>query len=207
MRKLLRISLSVLFAIPFGVITPGGVTKAGAQGASRETQTVYTTPDGFLLGSPVDGAYASLMRNKNGLTANVHTFVRSGPGVYSLWWIIYNNPASCTTYLCTFDVPDLAVNATARIVPKGAANFGAWLGPGGPYSGEVVFGDPDIGITNTEGAAVWLIVRYHGPAIAGDVEEQFTQYFGGCPGGGACIDEQIVVFPGDCSGPCLVPLP
>jgi hypothetical protein len=123
-----------------------------------------------------------------------------------LWWIIYNNPGSCTTYLCTFDLPDLAVNATARIVPRGAASLNAHLSPGGPYSGEVVLGDPAVGLTNIDGALVFLIVRYHGPATPGIIQDQLTQYAGGCPGAGApCVDEQIIIFPGDCSGACAVP--
>jgi hypothetical protein len=49
------------------------------------------------------------------------------------------------------------------------------------------------------------VVRYHGPAIPGGVQQQLTEYFGGCPDGSACIDEQIVAFPGDFSGACSVP--
>jgi hypothetical protein len=201
MRRLLRFSM--LLIIAFTVLWPGDMSIA-AQRASVETQTVYTTPDGFLLGPPVPGAYATLVRNSQGLTTGVHTSVSSGPGVYSLWWLIYNDPASCATYLCTFDLPDIAVNATARIVPNGEASLNAHLSPGGPYSGEVVLGDSSTGLTNPEGALVFLIVRYHGPA--GNVDEQLTQYAGGCPGAGApCVDEQIIVFPGDCSGPCETP--
>jgi hypothetical protein len=203
MRRLLRFSL--LLIVAFTLFWPGDMSIA-AQRASVETQTVYTTPDGFLLGPPVPGADATLVRNSRGLTTGVHTSVSSGPGVYSLWWIIYNDPASCTTFLCTFDLPDIAVNATARVVPDGSASLSAHLSPGGPYSGEVVLGDPSSGLTNPEGALVFLIVRYHGPATPGIIAEQLTQYAGGCPGAGApCVDEQIIIFPGDCSGPCEVP--
>ena len=206
MRKLLHVSLTVLLSISFSLMSQGGVTSAAAQRATIESQTVYTTPDGFLLGDPVPGAYATLTRNSHGLTTNVHTFVESGKGVYSLWWIVYNNPAACATYLCTFDNPDFVSNATGKIVPNGNLNFSASVSPGGPYSGEVLVGDP--GLTNLGGAMVWLIVRYHGPAQAGHIPEQLSTYLGGCPFGGApCVDEQIIVFPGECSGPCLVPFP
>ena len=204
MKKLLRFSM--LLIIAFALMSPGDMSIAAAPRASQEVQTVYTTPDGFLLGPPVPGAYGTLVRNDDGLTTGIHTTVSSGPGVYSLWWIIYNNPGSCTTYLCTFDLPDLAVNATARIVPRGTASLNAHLSPGGPYSGEVVLGDPAVGLTNIDGALVFLIVRYHGPATPGIIQDQLTQYAGGCPGAGApCVDEQIIVFPGDCTGACAVP--
>jgi hypothetical protein len=205
MKKLLR--FTVLFVFTLGLVPQNGVTTAATHGVSIETVPVHTTPDGFLLGPPVPGASARLMRNADGLTTNVHTSVVSGPGVYSLWWIVFNDPASCTTYLCTYDLPDLAVNAGAHASQNGKAlNLSAWLGEGGgPYSGEVVVGDPSIGLTNPEGALVTLIVRYHGPTTRGGIQDQLTQYFGGCPGGAACVDEQIVVFRGDCSGACAVP--
>jgi len=206
MKRSIQISLTLVLAITFSMISPGGISRAATQNATREAQTVYTTPDGFLLGSPVPGAHAELVRSKNGLTTNVNTFLSSGPGVYSLWWIVVNDPGSCATYLCTFDEPDIAVNAMARIVANGNGNFAAHLRGGGPYSGEVAFGDPDVGLTNPEGALVTLIVRYHGPKILGEIPSQFTRYFGGCPGGGSpCVDEQIIVFPGDCTGACAIP--
>jgi len=206
MRKLLTVALASLFSIAFSFTPQGSVTSEAAQGATHETQTVYTTPDGFLLGPAVPGAYATLVRNHNGLTTNVHTSVTSGPGPYTLWWIIFNDPASCEFYLCTFDVPDLVVNATGKIVPPGGrANFSAWVGLGGPYSGEVLVGDP--GLTNPEGALITLVIRYHGPAIPGMIPQQLTYHSADfCPGGGSpCVDEQIVVFPGECSGLCLDP--
>jgi hypothetical protein len=168
---------------------------------------------GFLLGPAVPGANARLVRNRNSVTTNVHTSVMSGPGAYTVWWGIFNDPASCAFYLCTFDEPDLVVNATGKIVPSGGiANFSAWLGPGGPYSGEIIFGEPEPGLTNPAGALITLVVRYHGPAIPGMIPEQLTTFFaGGCGFDGMgnptgpCLDAQLVVFPGDCSGDYLDP--
>lgn len=205
--KLLLLPTGFLLLIAFGLTSQVTVQRVGAAGATHETQSVHTTPDGFLLGPAVPGAYARLVRNKNGLTTNVHTSVMSGPGAYTVWWVIFNDPESCEFYLCTFDEPDLVVNATGKIVPSGGfANFSAWLGHGGPYSGEIIFGEAEPGLTNPEGALITLVVRYHGPAIPGMIPEQLTTFLGGCPGGGApCVDEQLVVFPGDCSGDCLDP--
>ena len=53
MRKLLHFSLTALLAIAFSFMSQGGVTKAAVQRATIESQTVYTTPDGFVLGAPV----------------------------------------------------------------------------------------------------------------------------------------------------------
>src|SRR5262245_7092938 len=182
--------------------------KASAAGSSVETQPVYTTPDGFLLGPAVPNAYGRLVRNWNGITTNVHTTVSSGGGVYSLWWVIFNNPSACATYLCTFDDPDIVVNATAHIVPNGNGNLSAHLNPGGPYSGDILYVSPNgTGtLTNPEGALVLLVLRYHGPANPDTLPDQFVHYLGGCPDGTGCIDEQLAVFPGDeCTGNCADP--
>ena len=210
MRKLLfSVLVAALCAVALSFTPEAGVRSVAAAGATRETQPVYTTPDGFLLGPAVPGAYSTLVRNSNGMTTNVHTSVTSGPGVYSVWWVVFNHPGTCMTYLCTYDEPDLVVNATGKIVPSGGrANFAAWLGPGGPYSGEILYEGPDPTLSNPAGALITLVVRYHGPAIPGMIPEQLTTFLGGCPGGGApCVDEQLVVFPGECSGLCLVPFP
>ncbi len=206
-RQMLLLSVALLSTVALSFASQVSVPSVAAAGATNETQPVYTTPDGFLLGTAVPGAYARLVRNNNGLTTNVHTSVL-GTGVYTVWWVLFNHPEACATYLCTFDEPDLVVNATGRIVSGGRANFSARLSPGGPYSGEIIYEGPDPSLTNPRGALITLVVRYHGPAIPGMIPEQLTTFLGGCPDGGApCVDEQLAVFPGDCSGDCLVPFP
>jgi hypothetical protein len=204
-RRIVLISIALLAAIALSQVSSRSVV---ASGATTETQPVYTTPDGFLLGDVVSGAYAKLVRNNNGITTNVHTSL-TGSGVYSMWWVVFNHPDACATFLCTYDEPDLVVSATGKVVPSGGpANLSAWLGLGGPYSGEILYEGPEASLTNPNGALITLVVRYHGPAIPGQIPEQLTTFLGGCPNGGApCVDEQLVVFPGDCSGACLVPFP
>ncbi|HEV8370738.1 MAG TPA: hypothetical protein VGQ39_22500 [Pyrinomonadaceae bacterium] len=204
-RRLLLLSTTLLVAV---VLAQVSVPSVVAESATTETQPVYTTPDGFLLGDVVPNAYAKLVRNQNGITTNVHTSLE-GSGAYTVWWVVFNHPENCTTYLCTFDEPDIVVNATGHIVPSGGpANLSAWLGIGGPYSGEIIYEGPDGSLTNPDGALITLVVRFHGPALPGQIPEQLTTFLGGCPNGGApCVDEQLVVFPGDCSGACLVPFP
>ena len=102
----------------------------------------------------------------------------------------------------------MVVNATGHLVSAvGNANFGARLLPGGPYSGEVIFEGPEPELTNPAGALIVLVIRYHGPAIPGMLNEQFTTFLGGCPDGGApCEDVQLVVFRGpECTGACATP--
>ncbi len=208
MRKLLFVSLLAPLVLTFGGTSQVTVPVAAqGGGATQEFTQAYTTPDGFLLGDVVPGSNATLTRNQNGLTTNVHTFVDAA-GVYSMWWVLFNHPASCATYLCTFDEPDLVVNATAHIVNgAGNTNFGARLTPGGPYSGEILYQGPEPNLTNPVGALIVLVVRYHGPAIPGMIPQQLYYFLGGCPDGGApCEDKQLVVFRGtECTGACAIP--
>ncbi|HEV8133234.1 MAG TPA: hypothetical protein VGP85_01085 [Pyrinomonadaceae bacterium] len=179
--------------------------RVAAQGASKSTVPVYTTPDGFILGNVIEGAEAGLVRNPTGLTTNVHTF--AGPGAYTLWWVVFNHPEDCQTYFCTYDEPDLVIGATGHpINASELANFSARLNVNGPYNNFILFEGPDPTLSNPAGALITLVIRYHGPELASGGSDEFRNYFAGCPDGGApCEDRQLVVFPGDCSGLCLIP--
>jgi hypothetical protein len=204
----LHIARLLLFAL---ILTAAplltGNTLAAAE-TTHETQPVYTTPDGFLLGAPVPNASAKLSRGSNGLTTTVQTYVGVA-GVYSVWWVVFNHPGTCQTYLCTFDEPDLVVNTTAHVVSlPGAANLSGSLHAGaGPYSGQVLYEGPEPQLANPAGALITLVIRYHGPKLAGSIPDQLTNYLGGCADGGApCQDIQLAVFPGaECSGNCSNP--
>src|SRR5262249_2076998 len=177
--------------------------SVAADRANHQTSPVNLTPDGFIQGPEVPGASATLVRNRNGITANVHTTVPA-PGVYTMWWVIFNHPETeCTnptaTYKCEYDLPDIVVNATGHVAAGGNLNLSASLGVGGPYSGEVIcpgFAGPcsGEGLTNPEGALVLLVIRYHGPATPGIIPQQLTTYFGGPDDCAVCSDEQLVLF-------------
>jgi len=184
------------------VVAPLDIHVA-ADRALHQTSPVNATPDGFVLGPEVPGANATLVRNRNGITVNVHTTVADA-GVYSMWWVIFNHPETqCTSpddaYQCEFDLPDIVVNAAGKISSGGNLDISAWLGVGGPYSGEVIcpgFAGPcsGDGLTNPQGALVLLVIRYHGPATPGIIPEQLTTYFGGPNDCAVCVDEQLALF-------------
>jgi hypothetical protein len=204
----LFLSAAALLAIALSLTSPFGARSAVASEASQTTVPVYTTPDGFLLGDPVPGANATLLRNKNGITTNVNTFV-TAPGAYTVWWVVFNHPQACQTYLCTYDEPDFVTGATGHPVsPSEIASLSARLNVGGPYNNEILYEGPDPGLTNPSGALILLVIRYHGTELAGGGSKQFRRFLAGCPEDGApCQDVQLAVFPGDCSGLCLVPFP
>jgi hypothetical protein len=204
-RVRLLLLTAMLLAIALSVSSSSMQQRVAAQAASNTTVPVYTTPDGFILADVIDGAEARLVRNSAGLTTNVHTF--ASPGAYTMWWVVFNHPQDCQTYICTYDEPDLVIGATGHPVSASElANFSARLGVNGPYNNFILYEGPDPTLSNPAGALITLVIRYHGSELASGGSDEFRNYFAGCPDGGApCQDQQLVVFPGDCSGLCLVP--
>ncbi|PWT89676.1 MAG: hypothetical protein C5B55_10960 [Blastocatellia bacterium] len=196
------ICLAVLLCVGFSA------RSTSANSAAHETTAVYYTPDGFLLGAPVLGASADFNRSRNGISTNVHTYVTQ-PGAYTLWWVVFNRPENCQTYLCTFDEPDLVIRATGHPVSQSdVANLSARLNVGGPYNNEIIYAGPDPTLSNPEGALITLVLRYHGTDLEPGGSKHFRTFLAGCPEDGApCEDVQLVVSQGDCSGACLIPFP
>ena len=75
--------------------------------------------------------------------------------------------------------------AAGHVVGKsGVGNFSGRLNAGDDSKSiNVLIGFPAAGglqSGNTYSAEVWLVLRSHGPAIPGEVNEQISGYFGGC---------------------------
>jgi hypothetical protein len=117
---------------------------------------------------------------------------------YTVWWIVFNNPANCSDGACGEDdifIFDEDGNIIGPNVPgreaaeisvlwaagnvvgvAGNAGFAGHLQEG-KIKGDINFGP---GLTNVDGAEIHLVVRTHGPAIPGRVKEQISTFLGGC---------------------------
>lgn len=177
------------------------LTVSSNAGNDKSTKPIHTiigaNDDGFIAGDVVNSAVATLKRSDDGLKVTIHT-TDLPPGAYTIWWAVYNYPENCAGP-CGFD-DDLSpavgafwVNATGKVITNGdQANFVAHLDADGPF-GEILV--PGAGLANPQGAEVQIVVRYHGVAIPGMIEEQTSTFLGGCPDGGApCQDLQLIVF-------------
>lgn len=167
---------SIDFANPANPVVGGGV--------------LYRTPKGV----DISGAFADLDRNS----------------AYSTWWFIFNQPAKCTG---ACDEDDLIAGVGQVFYAggfvadsSGKANPAFSLGRGGIPTGAARFSSvlpilnpaSEVGLHNPLGAQIGMVIRNHGPLVAGGTGEQIGSYFGGCAGHGgsfACFDEQIVIFP------------
>ena len=182
MRKRLGILGAALLAI---MMVASVAVAAGHQKPSMtNTQGTYW----FADGASADGK-SILTRTDTMITSTVEGANLTPGNAYTVWFVVFNNPAACTGECGEddiFDGDDLNVegvmaakigvgNATANIAKAdGTAEFGAVLRPG-PYAStghQLLFpaglmGDALLLDGNTKGAEVHIIVQDHGQARGG----------------------------------------
>ncbi|MBT8273276.1 MAG: hypothetical protein KJO77_05690 [Bacteroidia bacterium] len=155
--------------------------------ASHSTVEIFNPVYGTTPGT------STLHRNAHGITVNYKTSGLIPGNAYTLWWVIWNNPGNCEVpYAC--NEPDFAnpvevgvevLYAAGHVVgANGKGNFSARLNAG-DNSGSIndLFGLPAAGGLlqgNTMEAEVHAVLRNHGPAVPGLVNEQINSYLGGC---------------------------
>jgi hypothetical protein len=171
-----------------------------AKASSKQTAPIGGLSD--IEGNPITGT-STLHRNTNGITVN---FKAEGlyPGAYTIWWVIWNNPEYCGVENACLepDFPDSVfppldpnpdnmvgvevMYAGGHVVGKnGKGNFSAHLNAGDdtPESMNTSFGFTSVGglrVGNTFDAEIHVVLRTHGPAVPGLVNEQISSYGGGC---------------------------
>ncbi|MEH6537130.1 MAG: hypothetical protein V7719_12100 [Psychroserpens sp.] len=136
---------------------------------------------------------STLHRSKNGVTINFKVENLTPGYAYTLWWVIWNNPGNCgvpnacldTDFGIADQVAVEVLYATGHVIGNsGKGNFSAHLSVGDD-SGSInsLFGLPPAGglqSGNAFGAEVHAVLRSHGPAVPGVVDEQINSYNGGC---------------------------
>jgi len=136
---------------------------------------------------------STLHRSKNGITVNYKTTGLEPGYAYTIWWVIWNNPEYCeipgecadSDFALADKVGVEVLYAGGHVVGNsGKGNFSGHLGvDDDSESINALFGLPPAGgllSGNTFSAEVHLVLRSHGPAIPGLVNEQINSYEGGC---------------------------
>ncbi len=161
------------------------------------------------------GGTGTLIRTPDGVSATIDAMNLEPGDVYTIWWIVFNNPAMCSGGECGEDdifAADGSISLTPGVdlsaIHAGgvvASRFGdaftyLTLAKGDTGGHQVLFGP---GLQNPLGAEIHNVIRSHGPALAGaDFRGQITSVGGGCseatfgpPGasGFTCFDPQAVV--------------
>ena len=131
-----------------------------------------------------EGSSATLHRNKNGITANFNATGLTPGDAYTMWFIIF---------AANGDFID-ALYATGHVIgASGTGNFSAHLSEG-DATGSIA---TDTGLTNAETNEVHLVIRTHGQALPGMVDDQIHSLMGGCGEGDPariCDDVLAAIF-------------
>ena len=180
------------------------VNSFGGQTSTADVVT-FMLPDETPAAGDVVGT-ATLTRTAVGVKLTANSTLLDAGAAYTLWWIIFNNPAACDPAGCSdadFGNPDVEasiMNATGRVADAtGNGTFSAFLPVGFMHSepasgnGRQLLGP---GLQNATGAEIHVVIRCHGP-WSGNIE-QISTVAGDClnaasPSG--CYDAQAIVFP------------
>ncbi|MDJ0928115.1 MAG: hypothetical protein QNJ73_10760 [Gammaproteobacteria bacterium] len=161
---------------------------------------------------PVKGV-STLTRREHGVDVLISTSGLESMGAYTLWWVVFNNPAACDTpFMCGLvesDFEDPAVDVSvlwgAGFLSDmdGFATFWAQLGENEPPL-VVDLGNPN-GLLDSVVAEIHVVLRVHTndgePVQPGQVAEWVGSFNGGCPDGVGCADVQFAVHKS------LIPVP
>ena len=190
-------TLLILFAFSCSQETTIDPLPIDLEGVSAKASRVQKALVGGLNG--ITGK-SNLHRYENYIRANFKA-ENLYPGAYTIWWVIWNNPDECDLGdfedVCEeadFPLPGSEFNnvgvevmyAGGLVVGKnGKGNFKGRLYAGDitPESMNTSFGFPSVGglaVGNTFGAEVHIVLRTHGPAVPGLVNDQISSYAGGC---------------------------
>jgi hypothetical protein len=166
------------------ILTGGIVYAVGPR--TYQTANLNSAPGDPPPGRPTAGA-ATLYRSKNALEMRVASGDLAMDHSYTVWWVIFNNPAACVGGCGADDLPNPAVGAAVFY----AAGFVTGMGTSGNVSATIDAGRLPEGIDIETGtglepgngfrAEVHIVIRTHGPTIAGIVDQQIGSFNGGCP--------------------------
>lgn len=181
--------LSLLLAMPCSNV----YAEAPDGRVSRDSSNSFASLIWFAVPGK-SGAIANsssvLIRNDNGVSYHISTTGLLAGGAYTNWWVIFNNPESCSAPACGLkDLPQnggdpnvqaSVVWATGRVVDANGQ---------GTFSAHLLVGRA---LLDAHRADILLIVRSHGLALSGaDLNAQLTTLQGGCKIN-TCRNEQFV---------------
>jgi hypothetical protein len=146
---------------------------------------------------------ATLLRSRHAVEGRLAASGLDPNAAYTVWWVVFNNPAACggPCSPTTLGIPAVRASVfyAAGFVTgdDGTANITAHTQDGEPPAGVEVTPDgtvAGIDVGNGFGAEIWLVVRSHGAIIAGMVDKQIGSFNGACPPN-TCLNQQVAMFP------------
>jgi len=175
----------------------------GAGGSTFQASDVIV----FETGVAVGGA-GTLLRTNNSVELRMMMSGLDTNAVYTLWWIIFNNPEECTTgaapALCgegdlnpdrdgagVNPVDGGVRNAAAFITGMdGTGNTVGKLMEGAPATGPAVAGFGQL--NDSVGAEIHIVIQTHGAPLVGSIDQQMTIPGAAC--NTECADQFGIIF-------------
>lgn len=231
MKNSLSFFLIIVLAMSFGCsldnskdVKPELMVQADVSGTNSSISTarnggkIDATIYNALSGDEVGTAYLS--KNSSGFTINYKTTGLIQGHAYTLWVVVWNKPENCMTPNACFD-GDFANAGEVEVEVMYVAGHVVGNSGKGNFSGRVnegddsgssndFFGLPGFGgLQDVDAAELHFVLRSHGPAIPGLINEQISSYEGGCTtffppftaipeNPGECGDFEFAIFPPGC---------
>jgi hypothetical protein len=176
--------------VPTRPANVGPPTNAGLGSGSTNaaTQTIAAM-QAFPSGPELSGT-SSLTRSNNGISMTVQANDLVPGNAYTVWFVIFNDPATCIDgcgvddVLANRGVPSLRYAAGHVVGENGQGNFGGSLSEGDtggpPCAADANLGICGPGLLDARTAVIHLVVRSHGAAIPDLVNDQISSFGGGC---------------------------
>lgn len=196
-------AIALQLAVAFLIVSCNdSPTDAGLAGTPLEPAAVVetTSPVEFL---PIDFGPAvgesTIRRNANGASMTLQTSGLTPGNAYTVWWVVFGNPENCVQLMgepmpCGAD--DLSRAGVNGGFTRAAGHVIGGSGKG-YFGSSLKVGDllPNTGNTFDDvlGSEIHLVVRTHGQALPGLVDEQTHELNGGC--NPACTNIQGSIHP------------
>jgi hypothetical protein len=124
---------------------------------------------------------------------------------FTVWWVVFNNPAACVMGCDANDLPNPAVRAAVFYAAgfvtggdgvgteDGVGNVDAYIEAGALPAGIDIETGDGLEPGNGFDAEVHIVVRTHGTISPGQVHKQIGTFNEGCTP--TCANRQVAVFP------------
>jgi hypothetical protein len=147
----------------------------------------------------VPGSQVTLTRSENSVAMTINSSGLTPGWAATVWWVVFNNPAACSTPCGVDDLNSPAVNpwmglAAGHVIGEdGNANYGGGLREGDTRrsDGPGNLAQTGPGLLDSRAAEIHLVIRTHGPALA-PPNEQIHSFGAGCNPG--CFNVQSAAF-------------
>ena len=177
---------------------------AALEGAGGSTFQASNMID-FSTGVDVGGA-GTLLRTDNSVELRAMMSGLDTNAVYTLWWIIFNNPEECTTGAAPANCGEGDLNPDrdgAGVNPvdggvRNAAAFITGMDGTGNVRGKLMEGAPAAGnagfgqLNDSVGAEIHIVIQTHGGPLVGSVDQQMTIPGAAC--NAECADQFGIIF-------------